>query len=162
MRPLLLTLVLAAAIPAARAQTASRDWRPEDRVVVGDFSRISSVAASLDRVSASSPSGVLIWNPQFRQWQGPYDPPAANLLQRVFTALVDPLDNSLWLARSDGWTHFQPELQLWDQGAVPDGVQAIAFDGNDPTQGLFLRTRRGWELLPRGGLVTIPGRAPAR
>ena len=57
------------------------------------------------------------------------------LLQRVFAALVDPLDNSLWLARPDGWTHFQPELQLWDQGSVPDGVQTIAFDGNDPTQG---------------------------
>ena len=162
MRPLVCLLILAAGVPAAHAQTASRDWRPEDRTVVGDFSRITSVATSLDRVYVSSPTAVLIWNPQFRQWQGPYDPPAPNLLQRVFTALVDPLDNSLWLARSDGWTHFQPELQLWDQGAVPDGVQTIAFDGNDPTQGIFLRTRRGWELLSRGGLVPMPGRAPAR
>ncbi len=162
MRPLAFALLLALAVPDARAQSSSRDWRPEDRTVIGDFSRITSVAAALDRVYASSPTAVLIWNPQFRQWQGPYEPPSASVLQRVFAALVDPLDNSLWLARTDGWTHFQPELQLWDQGTVPDGVQTIAFDGNDPTQGLFLRTRRGWELLPRGGLVSIPGRAPAR
>ncbi len=162
MRPLAFTLMLAVAAPAARAQTANRDWRPEDRTVIGDFSRITSVATSLDRVYASSPTAVLIWNPQFHQWQGPYDPPSVALLQRVFAALVDPLDNSLWLARPDGWTHFQPELQLWDQGSVPDGVQTIAFDGNDPTQGLFLRTRRGWQLLPRGGLVATPGRVPAR
>lgn len=154
--------MLAAAAGTARAQTASRDWRPEDRTVVGDFSRITSVAASLDRVYVSSPTAVLIWNPQFRQWQGPYDPPALQMLQRVVGALVDPLDNSLWLARPDGWTHFQPELQLWDQGTVPAGVQTIAFDANDPTQGLFLRTRRGWELLPRGGFTATPGRVPAR
>src|SRR5690349_16532838 len=127
MRLLLLMLFTLAARVVA-AQTSSRDWRPEDRSVIGDFSRITAVAAALDRVYVSSPTAVLIWNPQFRQWQGPYDPPSAAVLQRVFAALIDPLDNSLWLARSDGWTHFQPELQLWDQGAVPDGVQTIAFD----------------------------------
>ena len=75
---------------------------------------------------------------------------------------MDPLDNSLWLARTDGWIHFQPELQLWDQGVVPGGVVAIAFDGDDPTRGLFFRTRQGWQLLPRGGLALAPGRPPAR
>jgi hypothetical protein len=130
--------------------------------VIGDFTHITSVATAIDRVYVSSPTAVLIWNPQFHQWQGPYDPPDPSLLTRVFAALVDPLDNSLWLARPDGWIHFQPELQLWDHGVVPEGVQTLAFDANDPTPGLFLRTRRGWELLPRGGLVPSPGRAPAR
>ena len=82
-----------------RAQSPSRDWRPEDRTVIGDFSRITAVATSIDRVYAASPSQVLIWNPQFQQWQGPYDPPDPQLLTRVTGALVDPLDNSLWLAR---------------------------------------------------------------
>ena len=67
MRPLAFTLMLAVAAPAARAQTANRDWRPEDRTVIGDFSRITAVATSLDRVYASSPTAVLIWNPQFHQ-----------------------------------------------------------------------------------------------
>ncbi|MEP6686872.1 MAG: hypothetical protein ABJC36_00900 [Gemmatimonadales bacterium] len=161
MRPLLLALTLFAALPV-RAQSPSRDWRPEDRTVIGDFSRITAIAAALDRVYAASPSQVLLWNPQFHQWQGPYDPPDPNLLTRVTGALVDPLDNSLWLAGADRWVHFQPELQFWDQGLVPGGVQTIAFDANDPTTGLFLRTRQGWLLLPRGGIVPTPSRGPSR
>jgi hypothetical protein len=109
-----------------------------------------------------SPSGVLIWNPQFQRWDGSIDPPDRGLLAPVFTGLTDPLDNSLWLARPDGWIHYQPDLQLWDQGTVPEGVLGIAFDQDDPTAGLFLRTRRGWEVLPRGGTVPSPGRSPAR
>jgi hypothetical protein len=162
MRSLLLGLAFAGLALPLRAQSPSRDWRPEDRTVIGDFSRITSVAAALDRVYASSPTEVLIWNPQFRQWQGPYDPPDPTMLVRVNSSLVDPLDNSLWLARSDGWVHFQPELQIWDQGAVPGGVISIAFDANDPTPGVYFRTRQGWLLLPRGGIVPTPGRVPAR
>ncbi|HUR95231.1 MAG TPA: hypothetical protein VMY76_11640 [Gemmatimonadales bacterium] len=147
---------------AAHPQSFSRDWRPEDRTVIGDFSRITSIATSIDRVYVSAPGAVLIWNPQFQRWQGPYDPPDPTLLTRVFAALVDPLDNSLWLARPDGWVHFQPELQLWDQGLVTEGVQTLAFDGADPTTGLYIRTRSGWLLLPRGGLVPTSGRAPTQ
>jgi ligand-binding sensor domain-containing protein len=82
------------------------------------------------------------------------------LLARVFAALTDPLDNSLWLARPDGWVHYQPDLQLWDQGTVPEGVAGIAFDRDDPAAGLYLRTRRDWALLPRGGAVPVPARPP--
>ena len=103
-----------------RAQSPSRDWRPEDRTVIGDFSRITAVAAALDRVyvsladrGADLESAVPPVGGSLRSAR------SAALLARVFAALVDPLDNSLWLARPDGWMHFQPELQLWDQGAVP-------------------------------------------
>ena len=116
----------------------------------------------MDRVYITSPTGVLIWNPQFQRWEGAVDPPDQTLLARVFTSLADPLDNSLWLARSDGWVHYRPDIQLWDQGLAPEGVIAIAFDQDDPAAGLYLRSRRGWQLLPRGGAVPIPGRAPAR
>jgi hypothetical protein len=159
---LLLAGLLALAASPARAQSPSRDWRLEDRTVIGDFSRITAVATAIDRVYAASPSQVLLWNPQFQQWQGPYDPPDPELLARVTGALVDPLDHSLWLAGADRWIHFQPELQLWDQGLVPGGVQTIAFDAGDPSTGLFLRTRQGWLLLPRGALSASPARGPAR
>ena len=72
------------------------------------------------------------------------------------------MDQSLWLASSSGWVHYQPELRIWDQGRVPDAVVTIAFDESDPFSGLHIRTRGGWFALPRGGLVAIPGRAPAR
>ena len=39
---------------------------------------------------------------------------------------------------------------------------ADRLDQNDPVAGLHIRTRRGWFLLPRGGMVPMPGRAPGR
>src|SRR5919112_842905 len=159
MRHVLAVLSVLWSTSPALAQSFSRDWRPEDRTVIGDFSRISAIAASADRVFVVSPSGILIWNPQFQRWEGSFDPPDRALLVRVYTALTDPLDNSLWLARPDGWVHYQPDIQLWDQGLVPEGIQAIAFDQDNPAAGLYLRTRNGWALLPRGG--TLPGAAPA-
>ncbi|HEY8256256.1 MAG TPA: hypothetical protein VIG08_01220 [Gemmatimonadales bacterium] len=145
---------------AGRAQ--SRDWRLSDRTVIGDFTRITTISTALDRVYIASPSSVLLWHPQFQQWEGPYDPPDPALLVRVFASLTDPLDNSLWLVRPEGWIHFQPELQIWDSGTVPGGVVTLAFDANDPVSGLYLRTRSGWFVVSRGALSAIPGRAPAR
>ena len=162
MRRLVLVLLAAGFAGSLSAQSPSRDWRPSDRTVIGDFTRITAVAAAIDRVYVTSTSALLIWNPQFQQWQGPFDPPDPGLLARVTGALVDPLDHSVWLARSDGWVHYQPELQIWDAGVVADGVLTIAFDANDPGIGLYLRTRRGWWLLPRGGFAAAPSRAPAR
>ncbi|HEY3012245.1 MAG TPA: hypothetical protein VGJ36_05835 [Gemmatimonadales bacterium] len=154
-------LALGAAAPA-NAQSFTRDWRPEDRTVIGDFSRVSAIAASSDRVFIVSPSGVLIWNPQFQRWEGSFDPPDRAYLARVFAGLADPLDHSLWLASSNGWVHYQPDIQLWDRGLVPGGVLAIAFDQDDPAAGLYLRTARDWELLPPGGAVSTPAPAPSR
>ncbi len=162
MRSLLLSIALLTLGDEVAAQSPSRDWRPADRTVIGDFTRISSVAAALDRVFVASPAQLIIWHPQFHQWEGPFNPPDDALLTRVFASLVDPLDNSLWLARPDGWVHFQPELQVWDRGDVPDGVITIAFDQADPVAGLFFRTRSGWQLLPRGGFAAAPAPAPAR
>jgi ligand-binding sensor domain-containing protein len=163
MRHLLAVLPTLCLATFTEAQSFTRDWRPEDRTVIGDFSRITAIAASSDRVYLVSPSAVLIWDPQFRRWQGSFDPPSPSLLARVFTGLADPLDNSLWLARPDGWVHYQPDIQLWDQGVVPDGVLAIAFDQDNPGAGLYIRTRRGdWQLLPRGGTGPVPAGSPAR
>lgn len=160
-RLVMLLAGLCLASPAG-AQSFTRDWRPEERTVIGDFSRITAIATSAERVYIASTSAVLIWNPQFRHWEGSFDPPEATLLARVFTALADPLDNSLWLAQQSGWIHYQPDIQLWDQGLVPDGVQSIAFDENNPGAGLFFRTRRGWLQLPRGGGVPMPSQGPSR
>jgi hypothetical protein len=154
-------LLLATASEAA-AQSPSRDWRQEDRTVIGDFSRITSVATSLERVYVTSPTALVIRHPQFQTWSGPFQPPRRDALAGVFAALVDPLDQSLWLARTDGWVHYQPDLQLWDEGRVPDGVVAIAFDESDPVGGLYLRTRGGWYVLQRGGMMPTPGRPPTR
>ncbi len=132
MRTLGAVLMLAAATVTAVAQSPSRDWRPEDRTVIGDFSRITAIASSIDRVYVTSPTSLVVWQPHFRAWAGPFEPPNRAALAGVFAALVDPLDQSLWLARSNGWVHYQPELQIWDEGVVPEAVVTIAFDENDP------------------------------
>ena len=162
MRTLATVAISVAVTAAAAAQSPSRDWRPEDRTVIGDFSRITSIATSLERVYVTSDASVVIWQPQFQTWTGPFEPPSRDALTGVFAALIDPLDHSLWLARANGWVHYQPELQIWDEGRVPDAVVTIAFDENDPISGLYIRTRGGWFILPRGGMVPTPGRPPAR
>ncbi|HEV8123738.1 MAG TPA: hypothetical protein VGP80_05830 [Gemmatimonadales bacterium] len=136
-------------------------WSTRDRVVIGDFTRITSIAAAQDRVYATSPTSLVIWNPQFRQWDAPITPDDPTLLERVFTALIDPLDNSLWLGRVDGWVHFQPSIQLWDRGLVATGVQEIAFDMDQPIAGLFVRSGGNWLLVPRGGTIAMPTQPPA-
>jgi len=145
--PLILTA------PVATAQSPSRDWRPEDRTVIGDFSRITSIATSMERVYVTSPTSLVIRHPQFQTWSGPFEPPRRDALVGVFAALVDPLDQSVWFARADGWLHYQPELQLWEEGRVPDAVVTIAFDEADPVGGLYVRTRRGWYVLQRGAMT---------
>ncbi len=155
-------VLLHAMVSGAAAQSPSRDWRPEDRTVIGNFSRITSIATSMERVYVTAPTSLVIRHSQFQTWSGPYQPPRRDALVGVFAALVDPLDQSLWLARPDGWVHFQPELQIWDEGRVPDAVVTIAFDESDPIGGLHIRTRGGWFVLPRGGIVPTPGRPPAR
>jgi ligand-binding sensor domain-containing protein len=160
MRLPVVTLLLLSAMSPLRAQS-SRDWRPSERTIIGDFSRITAVAGAFDRLYVASPGSLLIWHPQFRRWDGPFSPPDPAMLANVFAGVVDPLDQSVWLARPDGWVRYQPELDLWEQGRV-DGVAGIALDQDDPLAGLYLRTRRGWMLLPRGGMLPTPSQPPAR
>lgn len=140
----------------------SRNWRPEDRVVVGDWTRIRAVAAGPERVFVVSPDAVLSWSPLLRRWEGPYDPPVAGALDRVTAGMIDPLDNSLWLATFDGWVHFQPDLQLWERGEADGRLFDFAFDLAAPLDGLFFRTASGWFKVPRGGFVGVPSPAPVR
>lgn len=152
----LLWSLLPAALPAQ-----SRDWSPEDRAVIGDFSRIAAVAVSRERVFVVTPSSVLAWDPLGRRWEGPWQPPGPGQLQDVTQALADPLDGGLWLVRRGGWLRFDPGIRLWEQGTVPGSVVDAALDDNAPAAGLFLRTPGGWYIAQRGGSA-LPGTAPGR
>lgn len=160
--PLAAAFALLAAAAPLGAQSATRDWHPADRTVIGDFARITAVAAASDRVYAASPTALLVWNTQFRRWEGPFQPPPGADFARVFAALVDPLDNSVWLGRSDGWVHYQPDIDLWEFGSVPGRVLDIAADLDAPLGGIFLRTASGWLNVARGSGAAVPGPAPRR
>jgi ligand-binding sensor domain-containing protein len=160
-----MALVVVGAISAPfplTAQAPTRDWRPEDRVVVGDFSTITSVAAASDRIYATSPDQLLVRQAKFREWEGTVDPPDPALLRGVFVSLADPLDNSLWLARPNAWVHYEPNLRLWTSGAAPGRITGIAFDLANPLGGLLLRTAGGWFEVSRGGVEATAASAPVR
>lgn len=154
-------LIVAGAHAPLGAQT-SRNWRPEERVVIGDWTRIRAVAAGPDRVFVVSPDGVLAWSPLLRRWEGPFTPPVAGALETVTAGMIDPLDNSLWLAAIGGWVHFQPDLQLWEAGDAGGRLLDFAFDLAAPFDGLFVRTPSGWFKVPRGSLAPVAASAPVR
>jgi len=156
--PALLLLFLLLPLSAA-AQT--RDWSPDDRAILGDFTRIVAVGAGLDRVVAVTPTAVALYDPQSRRWEGPYAPRDPNQLRTVFAVLVDQLDGGIWLIRPDGWLRFDPGIRYWEQGYVTGRVQEVAWDEAAPGSGPYLRTGTGWVVALRGGAAQ-PSAAPRR
>ena len=158
-------LVLGAAclLPhATQAQRPTRDWAPEDRVLLGDFSIIRALASSTERLYVVGSSGLMIWRVIEQRWEGPWSPPDPRILERSFAALVDPLDQSLWIGRSDGWVQFQPELRMWTSGVVPGRVSSIALDLDDPSGGLRLLAGGRWYRASPAATVALPSPPPAR
>jgi hypothetical protein len=156
-----LSVLSALSVVVSPLSAQSRDWLPDERAIIGDFTSISAVAVARDRVFVVTASGMITWDPQAHRWSGPWQPREPALLHDVFIGLSDPLDGSLWLARRNGWLRFDPDLVQWEQGGVPGEVLDAALDRNAPGSGLYLRTGSGWYTAQRGG-VTVPGSAPTR
>ncbi len=134
--------------------------RPEDRVLLGNFSRVNAVASTFDRVYVAYPSALGIWRPIERRWEVPRAPAEPRELSRVRAAIVDPLDRSVWLATVDGWLHYMLESDRWDRGTLPGRVTAIAVDPANPARGVWFRTTAGWVVQPAigpGSVATPPG-----
>ena len=136
----------------------SARWRPEDRVLISDFSVIEAVAASPFTVFAATTHGLTIYDRQARTWRLPVTaldgyPPA-----RVYAALADVVDNAVWLGTTDGWARYDANVRTWEQGRVPGGVASLMLDARDPASGIFVQGAFGWGFLPRGALVPVPDR----
>lgn len=148
----LLLVGCASGMPApAGAPLVTGSFRAEDRVVLSDFSDVRAVASSFDRVYVAYPSAVAIWEPLRRRWDVPRAAPTPNALARMQHAIIDPLDQSLWLAGEDGIVHFEPLLDRWERMAAPGRVTALAVDQAAPGDGIWLRAGGGWFRLPRIG-----------
>ena len=129
--PLRLATLLLAAAPM---QAQSRSFSTDDRLLLTDFTRIIAVAASRDRVFAVTPDAVVAYDAAGRRWEGPYAPPRPGALRGVFAAIADPLDGGLWLVRPDGYLHFDPGIQLWDEGQLPGRINDVALDELEPVR----------------------------
>lgn len=154
-----LALVLGAVwLPLSLAAQSS--WRPEDRTIVGSFTRITAVAASYSVVYVTSLDAVVQWQPGTRQFGLPVAAEVPGGLARVTGGVVDPLDQSLWLAETNGWIHYEPLLRRWSEGFASGPVLQLALDRSDPSGTVYLRTARGWESAPRGALSSFRSAPP--
>ncbi|MEO7609993.1 MAG: hypothetical protein ABIV27_00645 [Gemmatimonadales bacterium] len=118
--------------------------RPDDRVLLGDFSRVNAVASSFDRVYVAYPTAIGIWRPNERRWDVPRSPPNPRDLEGVRAAVIDPLDQSAWFATDNGWLHYSIGGDRWDRGVLPGRVLQIATNPFDPARGIWFRTTAGW------------------
>ncbi len=135
----------------------SRNWRPEDRILITDFSVVDAVAASPWVIFAATRHGLLIYDRRVHAWQSPVTTLEGFPAARVRIALADPVGSSVWLGTDEGWARYDADQHHWDMGPATGGVAGLMLDARDPVSGIFVRDQSGWRFLPRGALLPIPG-----
>lgn len=155
-------MVAVVSLLAPRFLLAQSRWRPEDRTVIGEMLHIFTVASSYERLYVVSADQLLIRDAGRSEWQGPFAGPGLARAQDARGALVDPLDRSLWIVTTAGWLHYDPTLDLWDQGFTGEAILSAGFDRSRPVDGLYLRTGSGWKVATRNGGSAFPAAEPPR
>jgi len=153
-------LVVLTACPPAHLSAQSRFWRPDERVLLSDFSYVTAVAASPWRVYAATRHGLLIYDRGARQWRPPVTLLEGYPAAPAVVALADVAGNAVWLGLVDGWARYDEDLNRWDRGYVTGGVGSLMLDRQDLAGGVYIRGASGWAHLSRGALTPDPG--PAR
>jgi hypothetical protein len=154
---LVASAVFLSACPAIRLSAQTQIWRPEDRVLISDFSIVQAVAASPWVVYAATRHGLLLYDRRAERWQLPVTSLEGYPAARVSLALADPAGNAVWLGTTDGWARYDGDIRRWDTGPIAGGVSGMMLDARDPGGGIFLRGFSGWSYLPRGALLPQPG-----
>ena len=105
---------------------ATLQWRPEERVLVSDFSYIDAVAASPWTVFAATRNGLLIYDRAARTWKPPVTALDGYPTARVHVAVADPAGNAVWLGVGglDGWVRYDVDARMWTRGAGPPAGSA--------------------------------------
>lgn len=155
-------VALASTLPAS-AQTGTRIWRPEERVVLRDFSDVLQVATTTAGVYALTRGGLIAYDLRFETWLPPITEldglpemqVGSGASAMPSSALGDPTDESLWFSAPDAVVHYTPMMRQFDRIPIFDGVGELMFDKLDPFRGLYVRTRADWLFVPRGSGVTV-------
>jgi ligand-binding sensor domain-containing protein len=148
--------VLLSAYPASRL-SAQGFWRPEDRVLISDFSYVTAVAASPFLVFGATTHGLIIYDRQARAWRLPVTA-LDGYPARVRVALADAAGDAVWLGTTEGWARYDADAQRWDSGAVAGGVTDLLLDPRDAASGVFVESPAGWGFLPRGAIFPVTDR----
>jgi ligand-binding sensor domain-containing protein len=97
----------------------SAQWRPDERVLLSDFSVIDAVAASPWLVFAATRHGLLIYDRAVRAWKPPVTTLDGYPSSRVRGATADPAGNAVWLHLMDGYVRYDADARQWTRGEPP-------------------------------------------
>ncbi len=155
--PVLTTVAFACAAAPLGGQRGA--WRPDDRVLITDFSRVGALATDQRRIFVATPEGIAVFDASEERWLEPITAEDGYPLAADPTALAyDPGADELWLATVDGRIlSYSPFFGRWrDEGLAnaPPVFDIVA--GNVPGGGVLLRESQGWTVLERGALRARP------
>ncbi len=104
----------------------SAQWRPEERVMISDFSYVDAVAASPWLVFAATRHGLLIYDRAAHAWKPPVTTLDGYPMARVRTAIADQAGNAVWLGTGgvDGYVRYDVDARMWTRGAGPPAGSA--------------------------------------
>ncbi|MEN8373905.1 MAG: hypothetical protein ABFS34_00490 [Gemmatimonadota bacterium] len=152
-------LAFAAAVASAVGGSLfaqSARWRPEDRVLVSDFSEVGALATDDRLIYVGSSAGIGVFDVSFDRWLDPITAEDGYPVAADPTALAfDIVSNELWLATVDGRLFsYSPFFGRWrDEGlAASPPVFDIVFS-DEPGRPVFLRESSGWSVLERGSFT---------
>lgn len=143
----------------------SRLWRPEDRALVTDLSRVTALAATRAVVYAATPQGLAVYDRAFMSWRETLGAMDGFPGGPITAMAADPGDDTAWLGATGRWISYQPLGRRWDSGPLPGAVDEVALDASNPSRGAYFHAGGGWYFVPRGGVaaeraldVPAPGR----
>jgi hypothetical protein len=152
--------LLCLATPAG-GQTSTRLWREDERVMITDLSNVTAVAATTLTVYAATPFGLAVYDRLFLRWRLTVGPMDGYPTGAPFTVMVaDPTDDTAWLGGRGRWASWQPLTRRWDTGVLPGSPDLAVLDSEDPTRGVYFRSRGVWYFVSRGGGLEPAGNPP--
>lgn len=151
-----ITAVFLSACPPNRL-TAQSLWRPDERVLISDFSYVRAIAASPSLVIAATTHGLTIYDRLARAWQLPVTALEGYPVAPVRVALADVVGNAVWFGTAMGWARFDVDIRRWEEGYAAGGVSNLMIDAGDPASGAYVQTGAGWGFLARGMPAPVLG-----
>jgi len=106
-------------------------WRPEERVLISDFSYVDAVAASPWLVFAATRHGLLVYDRVTRAWKQPVTTLDGYPAARVRVAIADESGNAVWLGAGgvDGYVRYDVDARMWTRGGAPPVGRTLTVEG---------------------------------